>query len=89
MHRDKVYIVGFSEAKARCSCEMTWDRVRLCPELKWVEQQLGNGETNVVLEEIGVPPRVERVFSRGHQGGRGEVWGTCSQVRGLADLLYA
>ena len=56
MHRDKVHIVGFSEAKARCACELTWDRVRLCPELTWVEQQFGDGGTNGVLEEIGVPP---------------------------------
>ena len=51
-----VYIVGFSEAKARCGCEMTKDRVRLCPELMWVERRFGNGETNSVLKEIGVPP---------------------------------
>lgn len=55
-HGEKVYIVGFSEAKARCGCEMTRDRVRLCPELMWIEQQFGNGETNSVLNEIGVPP---------------------------------
>lgn len=55
MHGEKVYIVGFSEAKARCGCEMSRDRVRLCPELMWVEQQFGGGETNSVLKEIGVP----------------------------------
>jgi len=56
MHGDKVYVVGFSEAKARCGCEMTWDRVRPCPELAWVELQFGDGGTNGMLEEIGVPP---------------------------------
>ena len=35
---------------------MTRDRVRLCPELMWIEQQFGDGGTNGVLEEIGVPP---------------------------------
>lgn len=51
-----MFIVGFSEAKARCGCEMTKDRVRLCPEMMLMEQQLGDGETNSVLKEIGVPP---------------------------------
>jgi len=55
-HGDKVYVVGFSEAKARCGCEMTRDRVRLCPEMMWIEQKFGDGETNSVLKEIGVPP---------------------------------
>ena len=55
MHGDKVYIVGFSEAKARCGCEISWVRVRLCPEMTRLEQQFGDGKTNGVLEEIGVP----------------------------------
>ena len=54
-HGGMVYIVGFSEAKPRCGCEITRDRVRLCPEMAWVEQQFGDGETNGVLKEIGVP----------------------------------
>jgi hypothetical protein len=55
-HGDKVYIVGFSAAKARCGCEMTRDRLKLCPELIRIEQLFGDGETNSVLKEIGVPP---------------------------------
>ena len=55
-HRGKVYMVSFFYAEARCGCEMTRDRVRLCPELLRVEQRFGNGETNNVLDEIGVPP---------------------------------
>jgi len=55
-HGDKVCIVGFSEAKPRCGCEITRDRVRLCPEMMQIEQEFGGGETNSVLEEIGVPP---------------------------------
>lgn len=55
-HGDKMYIVGFSEAKARCGCVMTRDRVRLCPEMMWMERQFGDGEASSVLKEIGVPP---------------------------------
>ena len=51
-----MYIVGFSEAKERCGCEITRDRVRLCPEMMQMEQRFGDGETNNVLKEIGVPP---------------------------------
>jgi len=51
-----VCIVGFSEAKARCGCEMTRDWVILCPEMMWMEQRFGDGETSSVLKEIGVPP---------------------------------
>ena len=72
MHRGKVYIVGFSEAKVRCGCEMTWGRVKLCPELEWVEQRLGNGETNAVLEEIGVPPGWRGCSSEATRGTGGE-----------------
>jgi predicted Ser/Thr protein kinase len=56
VHGGKVYITGFSEAKTRCGCEMTRDRVRMCTELKRMEQQFGDGGTNKVLKEIGVPP---------------------------------
>ena len=55
-HEDKVYIIDFSKAKARCGCELTRDRIRLCTELVQMERQLGDGKTNRVLEEIGVPP---------------------------------
>lgn len=55
-HGDRVYIVGFSQAEERCGCEITKDRVRLCPEMMWAEEQFGDGETNNVLKEIGVPP---------------------------------
>ena len=50
-----MYIIGFSGAKARCGCEMTWDRIRLCPEMLWMEQQFGDGEASSVLKEVGVP----------------------------------
>ena len=55
MHGGKVFIVGFSKATPRCGCEMTRYRVRLCPEMMQMERQLGDGRTNTVLEEIGVP----------------------------------
>ena len=48
-------IIGFSEAKERCGCKITWDRVRLCPEMMWMEQEFGGGEASSVLKEIGVP----------------------------------
>jgi len=67
-----VYIVGFSEAKARCGCEMTRDRVKLCPELAWVEQQFGDGETNGVLNEIGVPPGWRGCFAEATRVAGGE-----------------
>jgi len=35
---------------------MTRDRVRLCPEMMWMEQQFGDGEASSVLKELGVPP---------------------------------
>lgn len=52
---DKVYIIKFSGASTRCGCEMAWDRVRLCPELKEMERKFGHGEASAVLKEIGVP----------------------------------
>ena len=59
-HEREVFVVGFSRAKARCGCEMTRDRLRLCPEMMWMEQELGDGGANKVLNEIGVPPGWER-----------------------------
>lgn len=56
VHGNKVFILDFSEARKRCGCEISWERVRLCKEMKWMEQQFGDGQTNRVLEEIGVPP---------------------------------
>lgn len=56
MHGDRIYVVDFAMAYARCGCEMTKDRVRLCAEAKLMEQAFGDGETNSVLKEIGVPP---------------------------------
>ena len=67
LHGDKVYIVDFSEAKTRCGCEMTKDRVMLCPELKQMEEQLGDGKTNDVLKEIGVPPEWRACLKQDHQ----------------------
>ena len=59
-HKDKVFVVGFSEAKTRCGCEMTRDQLKLCSEMMWMERELGDGGANAVLEEIGVPFGWER-----------------------------
>jgi len=72
MDGDKVYIVGFSEAKARCGCEMTRDRVRLCPEMMWVEQQFGKGDDSNVLREIGIPPGWRRCLVEATKGAGGK-----------------
>ena len=59
-------VVGFSEAKARCGCEMTRDCVRLCPEMMWMEQQFGDGETSNVLREAAVNNQTVVLKYRAH-----------------------
>ena len=58
-HKGEVFLVGFSTAK-RCGCVMTRDQLKLCPEMMWMEQELGDGGDNRVLKEIGVPCGWER-----------------------------
>jgi hypothetical protein len=50
-----VKIVGFARADRECTCDITWFRVKLCPEMRWIELDWGDGETSSVLKEIGVP----------------------------------
>ena len=78
-----MYVVGFSKAKRRCDCEMTRDRVRLCPEMMQIEQQFGNGETNNVLEEIEAPPCLSGCLTEAARSAGGKPHETAFHRRAL------